>query len=552
MSGEDSRQATGKNEGRGEKQEILHRPTDAELIDICKDVNRWTPDNMSILSARMNEDRSFAIKAFNAGAQAFGASKAVYAGALSVKFREVGAPSVFLIEDHDTSEMECQKDGRVKSKFANYCKIIEQASDALGMFRFNCLSGRVTNKGAFWEIDEHPVRDIDLVNVRHFLSENYGLEDEKKAQGAILHAAQNNKYHPIREELESIPAWDGVERIKDLFPKYLGAERSAYTTEVTRLLLSGAIQRVYNPGVKFDVCVILADRQQGTGKSTMCELLALKPEWFADELGNLSDSKSAYEKIRGKWIVEMGEMLASRRTKDVESIKAYLTRTADAYRDPYAVYTEDRPRQCVFIGTTNKSGFLPPDRSGNRRFFPVFCDKARAEIHPRDDLKGAREFVRQCYAEAIKIGKRDGYRLTFDERLSGTLAALREDATPEDDLPGRIEEWLNTATDEAGKIYDVVCSHMIWEGISGPYIEPKKSDLQEVAEIMNGLPGWSKYSKSSGKYRFKNGYGPCYLKSGYGVQRAWQRNVDSTGNGDNNSGGFRAPTPEEVKEIPFK
>ncbi len=529
---------------------IARKLTDAELIDVCRDSEKWTPENISALAARMKADRGFTVKAFNAGAQAFNVSKAVYAGALSQKLEEVGAPSVFVIEDHDISDMELTKEGRVKGSFANYCKVIENESESLGLFKYNCLSGRVMNAGAFWEIDPHPVRDADIVNVRNFLSEKYGFENKDNVPDAIQYIANNRKYHPVRDELEALPAWDGVERIKDLFPKYLGAERSEYISEVTKLFLYGVIQRTYRPGIKFDICLILADRQQGTGKSTMCRLLALRDEWFTDELGDLGDSQKAYEAIRGKCVVEMGEMLVSKRTKDVESVKAYLTRTSDVYREPYGKYPESRPRQCVFIGTTNKSGFLPPDRSGNRRFFPVFCDGTRAEVHPLTDENETREFVRMCYAEALAIGKRDGFKLTFDKRLNKVLDELRDDGTPDDDLPGRIMEWLDTARDGAGNLYDVVCSRMVWEGINGQYVEPKKNDLQEVAEIMNGLPGWIKYSAPSGKYRFKKGYGPDFKGNGYGIQRAWQRVVDTAATGGNNDG-FSELTAEEVKEIPF-
>lgn len=38
--------------------------------------------------------------------------------------------------------------------------------------------------------------------------------------------------------------------------------------------------------------------------------LAIKDEWFSDDLRDLGDKK-IYEKLRGHWIMEMSEMIAA-------------------------------------------------------------------------------------------------------------------------------------------------------------------------------------------------------------------------------------------------
>ena len=67
----------------------------------------------------------------------------------------------------------------------------------------------------------------------------------------------------------------------------------------------------------------------------------------------------------------MSEMMATANAKSIEEIKSFLSRQKEVYKIPYETHPADRPRQCVFGGTSNALDFLPLDRSGNRRFIPV-------------------------------------------------------------------------------------------------------------------------------------------------------------------------------------
>ena len=63
---------------------------------------------------------------------------------------------------------------------------------------------------------------------------------------------------------------------------------SPYTDEALRLFLLGAIHRAFHPGCKFEVMLCLVGGQ-GAGKSTFFRLLAVKDEWFSDDLRKLDD-----------------------------------------------------------------------------------------------------------------------------------------------------------------------------------------------------------------------------------------------------------------------
>ena len=95
---------------------------------------------------------------------------------------------------------------------------------------------------------------------------------------------------------------------------------------------------------------------QGAGKSTFFRFLAIKVEWFSDDLRDLGDKK-IYEKLRGHWIMEMSEMIAAISAKSNEEIKSFLSRQKDTFRNSYGKFEEDRPRQCLKAGTTTTQQF---------------------------------------------------------------------------------------------------------------------------------------------------------------------------------------------------
>ena len=141
--------------------------------------------------------------------------------------------------------------------------------------------------------------------------------------------ADDRSYHPIKDYFESLPEWDGVPRAELYFIEYLGAEDNAYTRAATRKLLCAAYRRIYEPGVKFDYCLVLVG-PQGIGKSTAIAKLGM--EWYSDSLA-LSDmnDKTAAEKLQGYWILEIGE-LAGMRKAETDKTKAFLSRQDDKYR----------------------------------------------------------------------------------------------------------------------------------------------------------------------------------------------------------------------------
>ena len=383
------------------------------------------------------------------------------------------------------------------------------------------------------------VTDTDMKYIRLYLEKNYNLTSEKKIEDAAELAAEENAYHPVREYLDSL-VWDGTERIRYCLRHFLGADTDEYTYQSLRLFLLGAVCRVFSPGCKFEVMFCLVGGQ-GAGKSTFFRFLAVRDEWFSDDLRKLDDD-NVYRKLQGHWIIEMSEMIATANAKSIEEIKSFLSRQKEVYKVPYAVHPEDRPRQCVFGGSSNALDFLPLDRTGNRRFLPVMVYPERAEVHILDDEAASRAYIGQVWAETMEIYRSGDFKLAFSPEMVQYLKVHQRDFMPEDTKAGMIQAYLDRYTGSS------VCSKQLYrEALNHPCEEPRQWEIREINDIMNHcITGWRYFSNPR-------------IFGEYGRQKGWERDCPATGagNGAGKSGGRAANIPDgfvpvtEQMELPF-
>ena len=221
--------------------------------------------------------------------------------------------------------------------------------------------------------------DVDLGRIKVWFGQHWGFEpSENNMEHAVRVLARENVTHPVREYLDGL-YWDGVKRVDGWLQRYLGAVgEEAYLQAIGRKFLCAAVARVYEPGIKWEH-VLTFEGNQGIGKSTACEMLA--GAWFSDSIGDITQ-KDAVEAMRGKWIIELGE-LANLTKADIEPVKAFLSRKVDNIRKAFRRKGEPFPRQCIFVGTTNKDDYLR-DETGNRRTWPVETRGLDFEALPRD------------------------------------------------------------------------------------------------------------------------------------------------------------------------
>ena len=236
---------------------------------------------------------------------------------------------------------------------------------------------------------------------------------------AIHEVFYESERHPVREWMDVL-VWDGVERLDRLLVRTLGAVDTEYTRAVTRKTVCAVVKRAYDPGAKFDAMLVL-DGGQGTGKSTLTKILAIKPDWHIDSVPKFS-GKDAYEIITGRLVIEVAEMAAFSKT-DVRQMKNFITQTSYKYRPAYGDKILDFPTQCILIGTTNDREFLN-DSTGGRRYWVVPTAESGFRREAFDD---ARQDIAQIYAEAKHRLFVEHESLELPSHLQDELRALQED-----------------------------------------------------------------------------------------------------------------------------
>jgi predicted P-loop ATPase len=289
----------------------------------------------------------------------------------------------------------CIKDtkGRPLPVLANAFAALETDAavrDALAYDQMACTPMLLHDVGYPMAGDPRPLTDEDVTNMQRWM-QHAGLEriGRQPVQDAIHSYARKHGYHPVREYLGDLQ-WDKQKRVGSWLNTYFGAEATPYTRTIGQMFLVAMCARVIEPGCKSDHMLVL-EGPQGTLKSTACAILA--GLWFSDNLPDITAGKDVSQHLRGKWLIEVSEMHAMSRA-EASLLKSFISRTAERYRPSYGRLEVHEPRQCVFIGTTNKGTYLR-DETGGRRFWPVKTGDIQIEklIKDRDQL----------FAEAVHL-----------------------------------------------------------------------------------------------------------------------------------------------------
>lgn len=194
--------------------------------------------------------------------------------------------------------------------------------------------------------------------------------------------------------------WDGIDRLSTLH-KAIGLTTSPkeginlvssddddlYCKSIIHMLTVGPIQRRHQPFVQDFVPIISGS--QNAGKSTsMSGLLGNHEEWFSVILGAISPEHNGREFYRlqfGKALTELKEIDSILTKDNTGLVKALLDGKIVEFNEKNETGLRRVPLTSFLFGTTNLKQIFH-DRTGNRRFLPVFMYQ-QIDTPNREELK---------------------------------------------------------------------------------------------------------------------------------------------------------------------
>jgi putative DNA primase/helicase len=414
------------------------------------------------------------------------------------------------VDDDWQTALDTNKKGEIACTVDNMVIILTRSPELRGRIAYDEFSMRpVLLKNVPWRKVTKATRyitDMDLDNMYHHLERVYGLT-AIKLDKALNVVYSRQTVHPVREYLDGL-RWDGVKRADTLLIDYLGAEDNRYTRAVTRVMMLGAVARIYEPGVKFETVLLLIG-QEGRLKSTLFAKLARN--WFSDDFSfNMIKDKRGVEQLLGNWIIEIPEMSGYRKTES-NDVKGYISRQVDDCRLSYDRTKTTRPRQNIFVSCSNEWDALHAN-NGNRRIHPVRIDVTEPRCNVHTGLTAG--VVDQLWAEIVTAykGGEHVYLSAADEKLA---RAVQLQHTETDELGPIVEAYLDTKLPEDwdGKtVYErrawleggdiqlegtvqrerVCLTEIFCDLINSDRKYFTHAEQNRIKAIMNAMPGWRK------------------------------------------------------------
>lgn len=357
--------------------------------------------------------------------------------------------------------------------------------------RWNLLQKRIELDGRHL-----PASQVELLHVD--LSE-YGYSIGKEAAiDVIRRTAFANQYNPVEEYLELVAADGSIEPIDFgcVATEYLGTQDPLYDSMLAATLI-GAVARAFEPGCKFDTCLVLKGGQ-GVGKSSFIKALA-RPDWLNDT--TQPKEKETLQAIHSCWVMELAELDSLTTKREAGAVKALLSSSIDKYQLPYGRAIEECPRRSIMIGTCNRDDFLRDD-TGSRRFWVIDLhhDFAAGNVIDVDRVVTDRDRIWKAAVLAYRAGQ---HRWLSREQQN---ESDRRNRGYEQEHPweSRIARWLNQNTPQGFSTEQC----LLESGIRICEDTIQQRDFQDAAKVLTRL-GYNKTRHQLRRYSNKRVWFPA-------------------------------------------
>ena len=273
-------------------------------------------------------------------------------------------------------------------------------------FRFNVLTEqteyRKKGEEAFYMVDQR------VLNTLCMKARKQSINCWDKDVSRLLLSEQIPDFHPFTEYADSLPEWDGVDRVSELARRV--SDEALWVNGFHRWMLGMVAQWMnLDSQCANAVAPLLVSTEQGRCKSTFCSILL--PEelqrFYIDKF-DLTSVSGCEQKLSLFGLINMDEF-DRYSVRSMANLKNLMQLKKLTFRKSHRSYYSQLPRIASFIGTSNQKELLT-DTTGSRRFLCV-------------EVKGKIDCSRPDYAQLYAQLKAE---LLADERFWFTSEEEKE------------------------------------------------------------------------------------------------------------------------------
>ena len=234
-------------------------------------------------------------------------------------------------------------------------------------FRFNVL----TEQTEYRKKGERVFHLVDQRALNTFCMEarKQGVNCWDKDVSRLLLSQQIADFHPFSDYADSLPEWDGVDRVSELARRV--SDEALWVKGFHRWMLGMVAQWMKLEGQCANaVAPLLISTEQGRCKSTFCSIIL--PEelqrFYIDKF-DLTSVSGCEQKLSQFGLINMDEF-DRYSVRSMANLKNLMQLKKLTFRKSHRSYYSQLPRIASFIGTSNQKELLT-DTTGSRRFLCV-------------------------------------------------------------------------------------------------------------------------------------------------------------------------------------
>ena len=249
-------------------------------------------------------------------------------------------------------------------------------------FRFNVLTEQTEYRkkceGVFHMVDQR------VLNTLCMKARKQGINCWDKDVSRLLLSEQIPDFHPFTEYADSLPEWDGIDRVSELARRV--SDEALWVSGFHRWMLGMVAQWMKLEGQCANaVAPLLISTEQGRCKSTFCSILLPEElQCFYIDKFDLTSVSGCEQKLSLFGLINMDEF-DRYSVRSMANLKNLMQLKKLTFRKSHRSYYSQLPRIASFIGTSNQKELLT-DTTGSRRFLCV-------------EVKGKIDCTRPDYAQ---------------------------------------------------------------------------------------------------------------------------------------------------------